>query len=53
MTQQFFDDLLVLVEAIADEKSRSNMGQDTLTETIRVREIRQDMLDTYFTEGGS
>ena len=47
ISEEFIINLLEIVTAIADEKSRYNMGQETLSESVLVNELTQDLINKF------
>lgn len=47
VSEEFVRGLLEIVEAVADEKSRRNMGQDTLSEAVYISKLTQDFIDVF------
>lgn len=47
ISEEFVAALREFIEAIADEKSCSNMGQDTYRQTIRISKLEREFIDTF------
>ena len=47
MTEEEFNQLLVVIEAKINELIGDHLGRDTLHEAVRFSELRQDFINTF------